>query len=700
MAPNNRRRKIKSDAVCRQLLREKGDKHPTKSKPSGSEFHELPHLFQETPQISDFVSGDQRTKHIQSILERNALDEFLETSLASQDEFSNANSVRILVRQSDLQLRGKDEVACTSRAFTRVPVPRRPINYVSGVPEKIVSAAELTALEEKAFLKWRLLLSGIEEKEGRVMTPFERNLQFWRQLWRVLERSNVVFEIVDARNPLFYRSEDLEAYVSEIHASKTVILLLNKSDLVPQPVRQQWAEYFRSLKVPCLFFSALEELDRQANDSTYTVKEHGQPCNSPDVSSRVSDNNCDGHLSCSDAETSSGVAEYLWQLSKNGDILNGDQLLSVMEYLRDVFFRTRALAADNCFSTDGFGANRHEDVSDTTNVKSGKAVAEPNERTTISSSCATAPNDQSNGEPSLEIEDQFFVMRRSDEFTVGLVGYPNVGKSSIINSVLGHKAVSVSRQPGKTKHFQTIPLPSVRLTLCDCPGLVFPQIVSTRSHLVVNGVSPIDHMRGNFTAPVQLICDRLNAELFRHYNVGPRRNQNGATSTQRTLLSNGRSGSKLSAREFLTTLALSRHQIAGGKGGVPQLFEMAKMVLRDYCIGKLLHWELPPGALPQSPTEEGTLNKAKATEALENNAAIQTERHLSTKDDKEITDEDSEDDAELLEMAGEENGSGISSLNNVSVGKGAESAVTKRKMRHMQKQQARGRNTSKIVYMH
>lgn len=45
--------------------------------------------------------------------------------------------------------------------------------------------------------------------------------------------------------------------------------------------------------------------------------------------------------------------------------------------------------------------------------------------------------------------------RLSDELvTVGLVGYPNVGKSSTINTLLVNKKVSVSSTPGKTKHFQ------------------------------------------------------------------------------------------------------------------------------------------------------------------------------------------------------------------------------------------------------
>jgi large subunit GTPase 1 len=36
---------------------------------------------------------------------------------------------------------------------------------------------------------------------------------------------------------------------------------------------------------------------------------------------------------------------------------------------------------------------------------------------------------------------------------VGMVGYPNVGKSSVINVLCGTKKVGVASMPGKTKHF-------------------------------------------------------------------------------------------------------------------------------------------------------------------------------------------------------------------------------------------------------
>jgi ribosome biogenesis GTPase A len=50
----------------------------------------------------------------------------------------------------------------------------------------------------------------LENNEKLVLTPFEKNLDIWRQLWRVLERCDLVVMVVDARNPLFHQCPDLE----------------------------------------------------------------------------------------------------------------------------------------------------------------------------------------------------------------------------------------------------------------------------------------------------------------------------------------------------------------------------------------------------------------------------------------------------------------------------------------------------------
>ena len=84
---------------------------------------------------------------------------------------------------------------------------------------------------------------------------------------------------------------------------------------------------------------------------------------------------------------------------------------------------------------------------------------------------------------------------------VGMLGFPNVGKSSLINVLLGVSAtshgavrVAVGATPGKTKHLQTVVL-SDSLLLCDCPGLVFPVFMNTKADLLFNGVLPASNMR-------------------------------------------------------------------------------------------------------------------------------------------------------------------------------------------------------------
>jgi large subunit GTPase 1 len=72
----------------------------------------------------------------------------------------------------------------------------------------------------------------LEEEHELMLTPFEKNLEVWRQLWRVVERSDLIVQIVDARNPLFFRSTDLETYVREIDPRKRCLLLVNKADML------------------------------------------------------------------------------------------------------------------------------------------------------------------------------------------------------------------------------------------------------------------------------------------------------------------------------------------------------------------------------------------------------------------------------------------------------------------------------------
>ena len=63
-------------------------------------------------------------------------------------------------------------------------------------------------------------------------------------------------QVLDARDPLRYRSEDLEGYARELHPAKASLLLLNKADLLPRRLRAAWADYFGARGLDHTFWSA------------------------------------------------------------------------------------------------------------------------------------------------------------------------------------------------------------------------------------------------------------------------------------------------------------------------------------------------------------------------------------------------------------------------------------------------------------
>ena len=87
----------------------------------------------------------------------------------------------------------------------------------------------------------------LQDRDKFLLTPFERNIEVWRQLWRVLERSHLIVQIVDARNPLRFRCEDLEDYVNDVEGTegeagtgkgkRRNLLLINKADLLTEKQR-------------------------------------------------------------------------------------------------------------------------------------------------------------------------------------------------------------------------------------------------------------------------------------------------------------------------------------------------------------------------------------------------------------------------------------------------------------------------------
>jgi|Deesub1362B_J571_1020462.scaffolds.fasta_scaffold00012_15 hypothetical protein len=89
----------------------------------------------------------------------------------------------------------------------------------------------------------------------------------------------------------------------------------------------------------------------------------------------------------------------------------------------------------------------------------------------------------------------------NERIKVALVGYPNVGKSTIINVLKGKHAVAVAPIPGYTKGKQLIRL-TKRIYLLDSPGVV---PIDDFDELVIRGSFPADKIEEPVKPALKLI---------------------------------------------------------------------------------------------------------------------------------------------------------------------------------------------------
>ncbi|KAG7393047.1 Guanine nucleotide-binding-like protein 1 [Phytophthora boehmeriae] len=94
--------------------------------------------------------------------------------------------------------------------------------------------------------------------------------------------------------------------------------------------------------------------------------------------------------------------------------------------------------------------------------------------------------------------------------TIGLIGHPNVGKSSVLNALAGKKIVSVSHTPGHTKRLQSIMI-APEICICDCPGLVFPFAGVPKYLQELSGLYPYSQIREPYSA-VRFLAEHVVLE--------------------------------------------------------------------------------------------------------------------------------------------------------------------------------------------
>lgn len=82
-------------------------------------------------------------------------------------------------------------------------------------------------------------------------------------------------------------------------------------------------------------------------------------------------------------------------------------------------------------------------------------------------------------------------MKKDLSCTVGLVGLPNTGKSSVINTLSNTTACSVAPIPGHTKHLATIKLDK-KISLIDSPGVVLQKLQTEAEKVLKNCMKVAD----------------------------------------------------------------------------------------------------------------------------------------------------------------------------------------------------------------
>jgi len=76
----------------------------------------------------------------------------------------------------------------------------------------------------------------------------------WKRIRRIVSSADIVLEVLDARDPLTTMSRELEKIVREM--GRELILVLNKADLVPRSVVEEWVRLFRSRGYHAVYIAA------------------------------------------------------------------------------------------------------------------------------------------------------------------------------------------------------------------------------------------------------------------------------------------------------------------------------------------------------------------------------------------------------------------------------------------------------------
>uniref|UniRef100_K3WUN2 Guanine nucleotide-binding protein-like 1 n=1 Tax=Globisporangium ultimum (strain ATCC 200006 / CBS 805.95 / DAOM BR144) TaxID=431595 RepID=K3WUN2_GLOUD len=445
----------------------------------------------------------------------------------------------------DMSLRTKPLLAKEIERDPLLDHPKRPKWTYS------MSKKKVDDNESMMFDRW---LTGIHKKyENEKLNHFEHNLEVWRELWRVTERATHIVVVTDIRNPLVHIPPSIYDYVTA-ELKKPMTVVLNKVDLVPSVVVELWKKYLARRFPLCKFvcFSSRSKAvfgDTDVSNRRRVLSKKLEVGDASAIRGAV-----EILKSCEiDAEIAQAIAEEL-----NSNLASEQQLLdedNFVEPEREIKGKRRAkrkqkvTTKKNGASQSKKDANGHDiypcnhcgyndavvaciSCASGTRPSSADALVKTEAEAVargylMCSRCDEEEHTELKGHHKVRLQSAVYVEETSPaelhssnipRVTIGLIGHPNVGKSSVLNALAGKKIVSVSHTPGHTKRLQTI-LIHPDICICDCPGLVFPFANVPKYLQELCGLYPFSQIREPYSA-IRFLAE--NVALDKVLDLKPR----------------------------------------------------------------------------------------------------------------------------------------------------------------------------------
>ena len=159
----------------------------------------------------------------------------------------------------------------------------------------------------------------------------------------------------------------------------------------------------------------------------------------------------------------------------------------------------------------------------------------------------------------------------NNPLTICVVGYPNVGKSSLINVLAGRRSAPVSPQAGFTRSIRRVKI-APKLYMIDTPGISPTAHLSTNEKILLGAISPEEIIDPD------IALDYIFSQV-KKYNLIFYWEAYLKTSLDRPI------------EEILEVFARKRGLL--GKGGSIRTLDAARVILHDYMKGKITYYEIP-----------------------------------------------------------------------------------------------------------